>query len=64
MIVSWQRKRKKEKKDTGIYERLEGSFTRKFHIPDSDVNSIEANLKEGILSIIVTKNKVQEIKIK
>jgi len=56
LTIGWSRT--SEKKNTGgknFYERNEGSFSRSFHVEGSDVNRIEAELKNGVLKILVPK---------
>jgi HSP20 family protein len=53
-------KREEEKREEGerfyAYERRHGSFTRSFTLPEGvDVEHINAELKEGVLSLTVPK---------
>lgn len=53
-------KREAEKEDKGdtyfTYERSYGSFTRAFTLPDGiDANAIHADLRDGVLSIVLPK---------
>ena len=52
--------------DSDLYhyrERLKGTFTRSFHLPESvDEKKISANFKDGILNIELPKTKVIEPK--
>ena len=53
-------KRDEEKEDKGdtyyTYERSQGSFTRSFTLPEeADVEHLHAELKEGVLTLVVPK---------
>ena len=69
LTISWSRKReeKKEKSKRRHYERSEGSFTRSFNVDGADPDKIEANLKDGLLKIVLPKHenaKSKKIEIK
>lgn len=54
------RREEEERREEGdtwyLYERSYGSFTRSFTLPDDiDPDSVEANLKEGVLTVLVHK---------
>lgn len=57
LIIGWSRKReeKKNKPKNKHYERSEGSFTRSFHVEGADSEKIKADLKNGVLKIVVPK---------
>ena len=63
LIVSGERKFKKEESDKG-YKRVEsffGRFERRFVLPaDADVEHIEATVEDGVLKIVIPKLKEQE----
>ncbi len=71
LIISGERKFKKEEKDKG-YVRVEsffGKFERKFTLPpDADTEHIEAEVEDGVLKIKIPKIKesknVKKIEIK
>ena len=69
LTISWSRKReeKNEKSKRRHYERSEGSFTRSFNVDGADPDKIEANLKDGLLKIVLPKHenaKSKKIEIK
>lgn len=57
LTVNWSRK-KESKKLLGKskYERISGSFSRSFNVEGSDPNKIEAELKNGVLKVVLYKN--------
>ncbi len=64
LTISAKRENKVEEKDEKRYIRRErsfGQFSRSFYIGEVDENEIEANLKDGILTIKLPKQK-KEIK--
>ena len=58
LIISGERKFKKEEEDKG-YKRVEsffGKFERRFTLPsDADIDKIEAKTEDGVLHIIIPK---------
>ncbi|MRJ02376.1 MAG: Hsp20/alpha crystallin family protein [Epsilonproteobacteria bacterium] len=71
LIISGERKFKKEEKDKG-YKRVEsffGKFERRFALPpDADTEKIEAKVEDGVLKITIPKveeqKNVKKIEIK
>ncbi|MRI84211.1 MAG: heat-shock protein Hsp20 [Nitratiruptor sp.] len=71
LIISGERKFKKEEQDKG-YKRVEsffGKFERRFTLPpDADVEKIEAKMEDGVLKLTIPKvqeqKNVKKIKIK
>jgi len=63
LIVSGERKFKKEENDKG-YKRVEslfGRFERRFTLPaDADADKIEASVEDGVLKITIPKVEQQE----
>ena len=63
LIVSGERKFKKEESDKG-YKRVEsffGKFERRFTLPaDADPDKIEAKVEDGVLTIIIPKVEQKE----
>lgn len=57
LTISWSRKaeKKRDKKRKRHYERREGSFSRSFYVEGADVDKINAELKKGLLKIILPK---------
>ena len=70
LTISWKRTRenKDEKSEKRrIYERSEGSFKRNFFVENIDLEKVNAELKDGVLKIILPKKeaaKPKEIEIK
>lgn len=68
ITVSWKREREKKEGIKNIrYERSMGSFTRSFSVEGADANNIKAELKNGVLKIVVPKlehAKAKQIEIK
>jgi len=64
LTVSWSRKneKKEDSKKNSRYERSEGSFTRNFHVEGTDPEKIEAELKNGVLRLVLPK--LEEAKAK
>jgi len=67
LIVSGERKFKKEESDTG-YKRIEsffGKFEKRFKLPpDADAEKIEAKAENGVLTIIIPKKKKPKENVK
>ena len=67
LTVSWSRKKENKKgRGKGKFEISEGSFTRSFGVEGANNEKIDANLKDGVLKIVLYKNesyKPIEIKI-
>ncbi|NPA03719.1 MAG: Hsp20/alpha crystallin family protein [Epsilonproteobacteria bacterium] len=63
LIISGERKFKKEEKDKG-YKKIEsffGKFERKFTLPpDANVDKIEAKVEDGVLTIIIPRQQQKE----
>jgi len=57
LTISWSRKKEKKEGDNknSRYERNEGSFTRSFHVEGTDPEKIEADLKNGVLKLVLPK---------
>jgi len=49
------KRKKKSNKGKSKYERYEGNFTRSFEVEGADQEKIEAELKNGILKIVLPK---------
>jgi HSP20 family protein len=72
LTIKGERKQEKEEKDKKFHrvERLYGSFTRSFTLPDNvDESKIEASFKDGVLNLSLakteeTKPKAIDVKIK
>jgi HSP20 family protein len=72
LTIKGERKQEKEEKNKKFHrvERLYGSFTRSFTLPDNvDENKIEASFKDGMLNLTIpktakTKPKAIDVKIK
>lgn len=55
-------KSKEEKENYTRVERFSGSFMRRFTLPeDADVETIDAHSKDGVLEIIVPKQREQKL---
>lgn len=68
LIISGEKKEEKEEKDANYHvsERRYGSFQRSFRLPEgTNADKIEANFKNGVLTIAVPKTEAakQETKI-
>lgn len=56
LTINWNRKTEKKKgQGKGFYERSEGSFSRSFSVDGADEKGITAELKDGVLKIVVPK---------
>jgi HSP20 family protein len=68
LTVSWKRiKETKKELKNSRYERNEGCFTRSFNVEGTDEKKIDAELKNGLLKIVLFKNdaaKAKKIEIK
>jgi len=69
LTISWKRKNEKKEGDkkNSKYERSEGSFTRSFHVEGTDQEKIHAELKDGVLKLMLPKleeAKAKKIQIK
>jgi len=69
LTISWKREREKNEdtKKRAVYERSSGSFTRNFYVENADADKVEAELKDGILTLTLHKKesaKPREIAIK
>ncbi|HOJ62946.1 MAG TPA: Hsp20 family protein [Spirochaetota bacterium] len=69
LTINWSRKSEKKKGlgSKGVYERSEGSFSRSFSVEGADEKGISAELKDGVLKIVVPKvegAKAKKIEIK
>jgi len=69
LTISWKRKNEKKEGDkkNSKYERSEGSFTRSFHVEGTDQEKIHAELKYGVLKLMLPKleeAKAKKIQIK
>lgn len=68
LTINWNRKKeKKSDAKNARYERSEGSFTRTFYVEGADQEKIEAELKNGVLRLVLPKNensKAKQITIK
>jgi len=68
LTINWSRKSEKKKGlGKGFYERSEGSFSRSFSVDGADDKNITAELKDGVLKIVVPKletAKAKKIEIK
>ncbi len=69
LTIGWNRvkEHKNEKARNASYERSEGSFTRSFYVEGADPGKINAELKNGILKLVLHKkenSKAKQITIK
>ena len=70
LTISWNRVRENKEEDSKkrkIYERSEGSFKRNFFVENIDVEKVNAELKDGVLKLVLPKKesaKPKEIEIK
>jgi len=57
LTINWSRK-KENKKTFGksIYERMDGSFSKNFNVEGANPEKIDAELKNGVLKVIVYKS--------
>jgi len=57
LTISWNRERENKDGDKKNYkyERREGSFSRSFNVEGADSNKIQAELKNGLLKIVLPK---------
>ncbi|MDX1755963.1 MAG: Hsp20/alpha crystallin family protein [Marinobacter sp.] len=65
LAIQGERKQEEETQDKKLHriERVYGSFTRRFTLPDNvDQSSIAANFKDGILTLTLNKVEPQEPK--
>ncbi|OHD07176.1 MAG: hypothetical protein A2086_02540 [Spirochaetes bacterium GWD1_27_9] len=68
LTISWSRKvEKNQESKNSRYERRDGSFTRSFSVKGADFEKIDAQLKNGVLTIEIPKLetiKAKKIEIK
>ncbi len=65
LTVSGERKVENEKNEKNFHSRESffGSFTRSFYLPDNvNEEKVEANYKDGILSIVIPKDEKKVVK--
>ena len=65
LTVSGERKHKEEKTEKNFHTRESyyGSFQRSFYLPDNiNEENVEANYKDGILSIVIPKDDKKTVK--
>lgn len=62
--IEWNRKSEKKNQSSkkGYYERREGSFSRSFLVEGANEKEINAELKDGVLKIVVPK--LEKVKAK
>ena len=66
LTVSVEKKVNKDENVTYLHsERVNGTFTRSFYVGDETIEDIKANVEDGILSIVISKenfNKKEQAK--
>lgn len=63
LTLSGEHKKEEEKKEENYYlsERSYGRFERRFRLPENtDANAIKANLRNGVLDIVIPKSAVTQ----